>query len=187
MSVRAYKRYSKRQVLEIKGFGITLSPLLHKDIEMIRGWRNSEKIRCYALNQEQITKEQQELWFQHLEQQEDEYFIISQDGQKIGLIWFNKDKNHIETGFYIYDTSKQNSLTPYKIVTLFHHYLFEKREFQMLTCKIMHTNTRALRFNLSLGFKAYENKPEYNSYRLSYEAYKKADSKIAKLLKRGTK
>ena len=170
--------------MTLKGFDITLAPLEHKDIERVRVWRNSDEIKRYALNQEHITKEQQENWFASLAKKEDEYFVIYLSETPIGLIWFNKRDESIETGFYLYDATKQNSLTPYKIVTLFHDYLFNQKGFQTLTCKIMHDNPRAVRFNLSLGYKEQESHDRYKSYALTFEDYKKADAKISKLLLR---
>ena len=170
--------------MTLKVFDITLTPLEHKDIEMVRAWRNSDEIRRYALNQEQITQEQQEAWFASLAKKEDEYFVIRVEEKPVGLIWFNKRDESIETGFYLYDASRQNSLTPYKIVTLFHDYLFNSKGFKMLTCKIQHDNQRAVRFNLSLGYKESTSHDEYKSYALSYEDYKRADAKISKLLLR---
>ena len=170
--------------MKLKGFDIALTPLEHKDIETVRTWRNSDEIKRYALNQEQITKEQQENWFASLAKKEDEYFVIHVQEKPVGLIWFNKHDETVETGFYLYDATKQNSLTPYKIVTLFHDYLFESKGFQTLTCKIMHDNPRAVRFNLSLGYKESASYEEYKSYTLDYEDYKRADTKISKLLLR---
>ena len=167
----------------LKGFDITLKPLEKNDIEMVREWRNSEKIKRYALNQNHIDKEQQVAWFDSLIQKEDEYFVIELSEMPIGLIWFNKHHEAVETGFYIYDETKQNSLTPYKIVTLFHDYLFNTKGLKMLTCKIQHDNPRAVRFNLSLGYKESTSHEEYKRYTLSYQDYKKADAKISKLLK----
>jgi UDP-4-amino-4,6-dideoxy-N-acetyl-beta-L-altrosamine N-acetyltransferase len=171
--------------LTLKAFEIELAPLEYKDIETVRFWRNSEEIKRYALNQEEISKEQQKKWFASLREKEDEYFIIKIKNEAAGLIWFNKKAETIETGFYIYDQEKQNSLTPYKIVTLFHDYLFNTKGYERLTCKIMHDNPRAVRFNLSLGYKEKKNCERYKSYELTYEDYKKADAKISKLLKNG--
>jgi RimJ/RimL family protein N-acetyltransferase len=120
------------------------------DIEMIRQWRNSPDIKRYALNQEHITKKQQKAWFERINK--DEYFIILQK-QPIGLIWFNIKDNLVETGFYIYDLNQQNSLLPYKIVTMFHDYIFNVKQFKSVTCKIQKNNKRAIRFNESLGYK----------------------------------
>jgi len=169
--------------LKLKGFEITLISLTYKDIEMVRNWRNSDEVKRYALNQNYITKEQQEAWFQSLQEKEDKYFVIYAKDEPIGLIWFNKRDETVETGFYIYDTTKQNSLTPYKIVSIFHEYLFNSKEFKTLTCKIMHDNQKAVRFNLSLGYKEIEIYEEYKSYTLKFDDYIKADAKISKLLK----
>ncbi|MBU0633340.1 GNAT family N-acetyltransferase [bacterium] len=169
--------------MTLKGFDITLTPLGIQEIEMVRNWRNSDKVKRYALNQEYITPEQQLNWFISLQEKEDEYFVIHVGDESVGLIWFNKRDETIETGFYIYDESRQNSLTPYKIVTLFHDYLFNQKKFAALTCKIMPDNPRAVRFNLSLGYKEIETFDTYKSYLLTYEDYKKADAKISKLLR----
>ena len=44
-------------------YGITLKKLALEDIEMIREWRNSPKIRAIMQNYEYITKEKQLAWF----------------------------------------------------------------------------------------------------------------------------
>ena len=168
--------------MTLKGFNITLTPLEHQDIQMVREWRNSDEVKRYALNQEDITQEQQESWFISLQKKDDEYFVIHIQDEPVGLIWFNKCDESVETGFYLYDTTKQNSLTPYKIVTLFHDYLFNQKGFKTLSCKIMHDNPRAVRFNLSLGYKEQESHQQYKRYTLGYEDYKKTDAKISKLL-----
>ena len=173
--------------MTLKGFEITLISLTCKDIEMVRNWRNSDEVKRYALSQNYITKEQQEAWFESLQEKEDEYFVVKVQDEPIGLIWFNKRDETVETGFYIYDESRQNSLTPYKIVTLFHEYLFNSKGFKALTCKIMPGNQRAVRFNLSLGYKEFKSDETYKSYALAFDDYKKADAKISKLLKNGKK
>lgn len=104
--------------------------------------------------------------------------------EPVGLIWFNKRDNTVETGFYIYDTTRQNSLTPYKVVSIFHDYLFNVKNYKTLTCKIMHDNPRALRFNLSLGYKEKELFDDFKSYELTSDDYKHADAKISKLLQK---
>lgn len=168
--------------MTLEGFGITLKPLSRNDIELVRVWRNSEEIRQYALNQEYISQEQQEKWFESLQTKGDEYFLIYTDGNPIGLIWFNQHEETIETGFYIYEKEKQNSLAPYKIVTLFHNYLFNTKRFKTISCKIMHSNPRAIRFNLSLGYREKASLEHYRYYELSDKDYRLADIKISKLL-----
>lgn len=171
----------------LKDFDIELKPLTHDAIETVRMWRNSDAIKRYALNQEYITQQQQEKWFADLEAKEDEYFLIHAKNKPVGLIWYNKQNELYESGFYLYETDIHNSLTPYKIVTLFHRYLFETKGFKKIQCKILHDNQRAIRFNLSLGFKKEMEFEHYKTYILTYDAYKKADASITKLLLREKK
>jgi len=168
--------------LHLQDFDIELTPLMHKDIQTVRLWRNSDTIKRYALNQEHITKEQQECWFEALRAKEDEYFLIHAMNKPVGLIWYNKLAEIYESGFYLYDIGTQNSLLPYKVVTLFHHYLFEIKKLKKIQCKILHSNQRAVRFNLSLGFKEEIEHERYKTYTLNYEAYKRANAIISRLL-----
>ncbi|MCB5266551.1 MAG: GNAT family N-acetyltransferase [Candidatus Cloacimonetes bacterium] len=173
--------------MNLKDFDIELTPLTHQDIETVRTWRNSDTIKRYALDQEHIKQEQQERWFATLATKEDEYFLIHAKNKPVGLIWYNKQNEVYESGFYLYDTDIQNSLMPYKIVSIFHHYLFETKGFKKIQCKILHDNKRAVRFNLSLGFKEVMRFERYTTYILTYDAYKKADATITKLLLREKK
>jgi RimJ/RimL family protein N-acetyltransferase len=183
-SAKASKIFYKRLALTLSGFGITLSSLQHDQIEMVRHWRNSDHIKRYARQQEPISAEQQETWFSGLQTKEDEYFVISAHETPVGLIWFNAKNTLVETGFYLYDETEQNSLTPYKIVTLFHEYLFDTKQFESIYCHILHDNTRALRFNLSLGYTLFAEHEQTNEYILTHENYAQANAKILKLLKR---
>ncbi len=151
---------------------------------MVRQWRNSDHIKRYARQQEPITPAQQEAWFQGLQAKADEYFVIYADETPKGLIWFNVKETLIETGFYLYDVTEQNSLTPYKIVTLFHEYLFKTKQFQTIFCHILHDNIRALRFNLSLGYTLFAEHEQTNQYILTQENYANANAKILKLLRK---
>ncbi len=170
-------------MIKSDSFDIILKPLCYEDIEMVRKWRNSPQINRYALNCEHITKEQQEVWFASLQSKEDEYFTIFLKGVPIGLIWFNHKKGLIETGFYIYEQSRQNSLLPYKVVTMFHDYLFDIKQFKSITCKIQKDNKRAIRFNGSLGYKKQSEDDKFDRYILNKQDYRKADKKIKTLLK----
>lgn len=168
--------------MTLKGFDIALHPLVKEDIEMVRMWRNSDVVRPYALHQEIISQEQQNVWFESLQHKRDEYFVILVLNVPIGLIWFNDKEGVIETGFYLYETLYQNSLTPYKIVSLFHDYLFHQKQFSTITCKIMPDNKRAIRFNLSLGYQKIQTCEHYAVYELSSAQYEKYNTKIMALL-----
>jgi RimJ/RimL family protein N-acetyltransferase len=170
-------------MLILKGFDLTLETLHVEDLELVRFWRNSDHIKKYALNQKEISADDQKKWFEKLKYSEDEYFIISIKDEKCGLIWYNLDHDRVITGFYIYKQERQNSLTPFKIVTIFHNYLFNEKKFDQIFCKIQPDNTRAIRFNLSLGYELQDNFHDYGLYRLLKNNYENTNRKIEKLFK----
>jgi len=168
-------------LIKSNSFDIVLKPLCYEDIEMVRKWRNSPQINRYALKREYISKKQQQEWFKNLDR--DEYFIIQAKQESIGLIWFNHKNELIETGFYIYEQSRQNSLLPYKVVTMFHDYLFNTKQFKSITCKIQKDNKRAIRFNGSLGYKKQSENDVFDRYILTKQDHCKADKRIKTLLR----
>ena len=68
----------------LKSYGIELEPLSEKDLELVRSWRNSEKIKKYARNKDYITAKQQKKWFKNLK--DSLYYIVKTDNKKIGLV-----------------------------------------------------------------------------------------------------
>jgi RimJ/RimL family protein N-acetyltransferase len=169
----------------ITEYGITLSPLASSDIELVREWRNSDKIKQYARNQDNISIEQQKSWFSKLDRDKNLYFIISIDNKKIGLIWGNYlNSEEVETGFYIYEDEYLNSIYSYKIVTTLHKFLFYTKKVKNVYCDILNTNKRAIRFNLSLGFKKIDTKDTDSRYILSLNSFENSLKKIEKIIDR---
>jgi len=161
--------------LILKGYGIELEPLSEKDLELVRSWRNSEKIKKYARNQDYITADQQKKWFKSLK--DSLYYIVKMDSKKIGLVWVQNLSTKPITGFYIYEDKYLNGIYSYKVIVLFYKFLFEKVD--TLYTDILEDNSRAIRFNLSLGFKK-----EKEIYILTKENFYKNLEKIEKIIRK---
>ena len=159
----------------LKGYGIELEPLSEKDLELVRSWRNSEKIKKYARNQDYITADQQKKWFKSLK--DSLYYIVKMDSKKIGLVWVQNLSTKPITGFYIYEDKYLNGIYSYKVIVLFYKFLFEKVD--TLYTDILEDNSRAIRFNLSLGFKK-----EKEIYILTKENFYKNLEKIEKIIRK---
>jgi RimJ/RimL family protein N-acetyltransferase len=170
----------------IEEYGVLLTPLSSDDIELVRYWRNSDKIKQYARNKDNITASEQKIWFDNLDKDKNLYFVISVDDTKIGLIWANyQSDDEVETGFYIYEDKYLNSIYSYKIVTTLHNYLFYKLNIKTIYCDILDSNKRAIRFNLSLGFtKIADGNEDDSRYILSRDSFEKSLSKIKKVISR---
>lgn len=71
----------------IRDYGVELHQLTEDKIELVRNWRNSDKISRYMEYREYITIEMQKQWFTKINQSDNQfYFIIMVDGKEIGLI-----------------------------------------------------------------------------------------------------
>ena len=157
-------------------YGISLKPLESKDLEIVRYWRNSEKINHYARDKSQISQVQQQEWFEKIDTDENLFFVIVIDDIQVGLIWARDVHNICETGFYIYEDRFLNSIYSYKIVTVLHKILFDEVCVSEIYCDILDDNKRAIRFNKSLGFKnIYEERYclEKNSFYEKLSGYEK--------------
>lgn len=87
-------------------FGIKLSLVKEKDLEMVRQWRNDPAVMRNYEFREYITPEMQKEWFRSISNLNNLYTIIEYQGEKIGVINMkNIDwKNHTgEGGIFIPD------------------------------------------------------------------------------------
>ena len=161
----------------LEEYGIKLLPLKKDDLELVRFWRNSDKIKRYAKNKNYITKETHKKWFENLNGY---YFIIEINDKKAGLIWLKKVDDHYESGFYIYEDKYLNNIYSYKIVTILHKFAFYDLGLNEIYCEILETNKRAIRFNKSLGFK----KVDGIKYRLTKNDFEKHLQNFSSILEK---
>ncbi|HET6992980.1 MAG TPA: hypothetical protein VFJ43_16730, partial [Bacteroidia bacterium] len=100
----------------ITGFGVTLIRLQHADIELVRMHRNSPEIAQFMEFREEISKEDQEKWFQSINNKFNNYFIIVFRGIKIGLIYgaeINWEMNEtMNGGIFIWDQKWMETPVP---------------------------------------------------------------------------
>ena len=173
--------------MRILGYGIELKRLTLEDIELVRQYRNSEKIKQYMEYRDHISKEQQLNWFNSVNNINNNYFVIISDKKKVGLIYgANIDWNKKETGnggIFIWDMNYWNSNTPGTssfLLTDTSILLGLKRTY----IKVLKTNTRAISFNKSLGYELLPGQENiYNQkYVLDIERYKeKRDALVKKI------
>lgn len=157
----------------ITKYGVTLRPLTHDKIEMVRLWRNDPKIQQYMEYREEITPEMQEKWFQRISSGgADLYFIIVFENTEIGLINvkdINQEKTEGESGVFIYDDRYLNRDISYRAHIALFDYLFEQLSFQRLRAHILTSNQRAIRFTEFLGYT--RNEGSQTEYYLTRDNY----------------
>ena len=73
-------------MLILKQYGVTLTRIQEKDIELIRYWRNQSDIVNFMEYKNYIFPEAQKKWFASIDNKLNYYFIIEFENKKIGLI-----------------------------------------------------------------------------------------------------
>ncbi|MFA5416815.1 MAG: GNAT family N-acetyltransferase [Bacteroidales bacterium] len=162
----------------VKKGNLVFRRLTIDDIELVRNWRNSSHINQYMEYREYITPEMQERWFNSINNQNNLYFIVEFNDEKIGV--FNGkdidwDNGTMETGIFIADEKYLNTEIPLMAVLTFGE--LGLRVFNMNSnAHILKSNHRAIRFNKLLGFELCEGQDslENQLYKLNKERFFKS-------------
>lgn len=82
-----------------------LRPVEEADIEMMRAWRNSDRVSAMMFSDDVITAEGQRNWFKGLRDDPDRlYLLFEVRGEAVGLIYFNpidRQRKQATWGFYM--------------------------------------------------------------------------------------
>lgn len=151
---------------KLSGYGVELRSVIKSDIEMLRQWRNKDHIRSMMKSTSYITKEQQQVWFDSLEDATHvRHFLISYKEQAVGsatltatsfVSGFTDDLENareIETGLYIGHESYRNNILAFAPSLLACDYCFDELQVEQLVATVNSSNKQALSYNEKLGYK----------------------------------
>lgn len=165
---------------------LKLIPLDIETAELVRVWRNSTSINQFMDFQEQITFEQQITWFNSLKCSGNFYFSINFDHQPIGMTHLDricKKSNSAYAGLFIGDNSYQGTGTSVYASLLLLDFGFNKLKLDCIYAKVKRTNTVAINYNKSIGFKFDKiESTDFDRYVISKEVYEGIRLKILPLL-----
>ena len=162
--------------MQLERYGVTLSRLPERDLELARTWRNDPKISQFKLFRGNITPEMQQEWFTKINNESNYYFIILAHHKKLGLTHIkdiDKNNNSGEIGMYICSDEYLGSIIPVKAVISLLDFAFDDLELDFVFSKVLRSNKRAIKFNKYLGFKLANNQEElcYLRYILKKEDF----------------
>jgi RimJ/RimL family protein N-acetyltransferase len=174
-------------MLKLEKYGVCLRQIGPEDLEMVRQWRNSSEVAKYMAYREHITPEMQQNWYDGVCERGDLYFIINVAGKEVGLINLkNIDfiKSESESGIFIADKSFQNTHLIYCASFCLGDFASEVLRLRWGKIHILDDNKRAIRYNLSLGYKPTEEVEAGSNrlYTLEKSDYYKMSAKIKKAL-----
>jgi len=176
-------------------YGVTLDKLKRSNLELVRCWRNSPAVSNNMIYQEYITTEMQHKWFDHVNNDNNFYYIASYNNCKIGVANI-KDIDYQrkvgEAGLFIGNIDYQNLGLCFPIMLALYDFAFYKIGLNTTYIKVLTKNVRALRFDLKFGYeKCSTNEQDLdnnsvikyflkrNSYEVSTFAMKKIFNKLS--------
>lgn len=141
--------------MTIIGFGVQLRRMTLSDIERIRTWRNAPEIQALMFEQANISADQQEKWFETVNNDLNYFFLIEVEHKPVGLIYAkNLDAVTLEGegGIFMGEPTYRTSDIPARASLLWLWVCFEYFGFDTSRIKVKRENAIALAYNAFLGY-----------------------------------
>ncbi len=186
MNVENFVKHIHNKDFILKDKDFQLIRIKKSHIELIRNWRNSPEISQYMLTQSHISQEDQEKWFNKINNACDcFYFIIYHKNTPIGVIQlYDIDNNTAVVGLYIAHADYINSGYAFKAIFLLGDFAFLELELEQWNIQIKKNNKRAIRFDTAIGFKKVkESNSLVDDYILTKEDFFKNKNSLMQYLK----
>lgn len=140
--------------LVVDAMGVRQTRLTRDDIEQVRQWRNSREIASYMFFQGHITPEMQAAWFESIDNDENVYFMVHHEGRAVGLNLIKEidwERRSGQGGIFLVPEDLRNSLFVYRVALPALDWIYASLGLKTVTAVIRSDNTRAIRYNRSLG------------------------------------
>jgi RimJ/RimL family protein N-acetyltransferase len=173
----------------LSGYGIKLVRIRQEHIELVRHYRNTERIRSFMEYRDEITPEMQAVWFQQINNRNHGFFLIEYANEFIGVVngkdidWEKKITG--SGGVFIWNESWWNTTIPVAAVLLFIDTSF-LLGLERTYIRVLRDNDHAIRFNRSLGYVLLDGQEEVvnQEYVLTHDAYFSATTSLRRILQR---
>lgn len=143
----------------IAHYGIQLIRLTKAKIELVRMWRNDEKIQRHMFFAQLITPEMQEQWFASINNEFNHYFVIEYNGQEVGLIntsHIDYNAKKADAGLFIFEEKYWGTDVPVRASLAMLDFFFHHNILDSIEAKTKVDNKAALNYNKQLGFEQKE-------------------------------
>lgn len=176
-----------KKTFSFSRYGVNLSSLKQDQIELVRRWRNTPRIRDLMLDKQYISTEQQQLWFDKVwESEEQLYLLVSFKQEAIGmasLINIDPLNATCEPGMYIYSQQYQGNIIPFSVAFALNDIAFEVFNMVCLKGKIYQSNKSSVRFHKACGYQSSGLKDDLLLFELEQQNYLKARDKLSRFMR----
>ena len=151
---------------------VLLRPLLHKDIEFLRKWRNDQEASKYLRNIGTITPEMKEKWFASYLKDEDEitFSIVEIKSLhrmvgSVSLYNFSTDKKQAEVGkIQIGDVEAHGKGIGRKALVMIMDFGFKKLNLEKIVAGVNQKNIAAHSNDMKIGFRIVGTHPSVSEF-----------------------
>jgi RimJ/RimL family protein N-acetyltransferase len=171
--------------MEITFYDVTLRTIEESDKELIRYWRNHEKIKSKMEFRSYITREMHNQWFAQMSDYKNAFaFIIEYNNTSVGVVFNKNSKDHSNGGMFIWDEVCLNTQVPVLVSIMLTDLNFYWVKNRCAYINIVQDNKKSQEFNKWLGYKLVDtNDANYNQlYVLTELEYKLRSDKIRFML-----
>ena len=168
-------------MLILSQYNIELQRLTRTDIELVRSWRNQDRIRNQMFYTDIITEQEQELWFDSINNALNYYFLIVFKSKKIGLIHaknIDLEVGYGEGGIFIGELADENSWAATMASICLLSFVFEKLSLKSSLIKVKSNNLNAIKYNELLGYKEVSSLDNCAVMSLDKKSFNRATSKL---------
>lgn len=152
---------------------VRLKRMTLDDIEIVRSWRNSERIRRASVQKSEVNKEQQLKWFKSLDRDLDYYYLICLECKPVGVVSLKGvDGVAAQPGVFIGDDSVDGQGYGFVSVFMLNYFAFNILRLNKLEARILDDNKSAIRFNRSFGYVLEKSEGGIGTYRLDKDVFK---------------
>lgn len=154
------------------------------DIELVRKFRNEERISKHLISQSYISKSEQINWFKSIDWKISYYWMIIFDNKERGIIYinnYNKDKKSIETNIFIFQEEDKGDPEFIRSLWIISYICFNNLDFKILQSKIQVENLPAIEIDKFFGFKVVNENKELIFLECSKIDFTKNSKKIINL------
>ncbi len=176
---------NNRELQEINTYKLKLRPVNESDLELLRKWRNSPKIRKNMLSQSIISTAEQKKWFQKISTQQKNqqafHFVVEYKDKPIGYANFNYENR--QTGLYIGEEKYRGTILAFCLALALLDFVFLQLCETELDAIVLSRNLAAIRFNEKLGYQIVSDKLDIITMHLTKERYLQAKQELEKIIR----
>ena len=172
------------------GYGLTLFPVRHTDIRVLRRWRNSPAISQQMTDTTYISPHQQRCWYEHIQSTSNEFHWVAwfrnERAGYMNLKWERSldGESTLGGGLYVGDSPVRHGLLGYALALMQLRIAFSVLQADCYTTRFRVHNQSAEKFNKQLGYRVCSRDDAFVTVEITPSEYQKAEERLRRYFKR---